>query len=264
MSRNFALYYGCREEEKLGCFDTVILEPAGHTSQGICRIKSRGTLALAYLSMLEIPPWSRERRFLPETDFLQQNGSPLVYEPSGNYWGDLRSKNWTNLLLHKISCLLSRLEYDGIFLDTLGYVEEAVFPSQLREETITAVRRMLDRVREVFPRHLLIQNGGLRRIIYATAPYLNGICWENPLGNDSDPELANRLVLNNLKRLKDEYNIQVLMLIENYHGNISAVRKIAADNGFLIYHADSGYAGRINTDSITDSLKKEGLSGCLK
>lgn len=263
MSKNYALYYGFKEEELLSCFDTVILEPAGHTPEAIRRIRSHGTLVLAYLSMLEIPPWGLERKFLKDKDYLQQNGSPLIHEPSGNYWLDLRSKNWTNLLLHKVSYFLSHQEYDGIFLDTLGYVEEAVFPSQLREETITAIRRVLERMQEIFPRHLLIQNGGIGRIIYETAPYLNGVCWENPLG-DSDAELVDRRLLNNLKRLKDEYNIQVLLLIENQHANISAVRKIAADTGFLIYHADSGYTGRINTDSLADSLKKEGLNGCLK
>lgn len=263
MSRNFAVFYGRMGEEQLSCFQTVILEPSGHTPEAIQRIRSQGTLVLAYLSMLEIPPWSPDRSYLCGKDYLQQNGSPLIYESSGNYWVDFRSRNWSNLLLHKISYFLSHLEYDGIFFDTLGDVEEAAFPFHLREETITAVRRMLDRVREVFPRHILVQNGGTQRIIYDTAPYLDGICWENPLGGP-DPEPVTCLLLYNLKKIKDEYNIQILMLIENEHNNIPAARKIAADNNFLFYHADCGYSGRINTDLITDSIKKEGLSRCLK
>ncbi|NLI92057.1 MAG: endo alpha-1,4 polygalactosaminidase [Peptococcaceae bacterium] len=262
MCRNYVLYYGHRQEEMLSLFDMAVVDPAGQTDGSIQHIKKAGTLVIGYLSVLEICPWSREFSFLKKDDYLQSEGQPLINPKFNNYWVDLRSESWTNLLLHKVSYFLNYLKYDGVFFDTLGYIEENGYPLSRKQESIFLLTQIVRRIRETFPRHILIQNGGLAEIIQYTSPFLNAVCWENPPDRERVKVPWLPVLVDNLNKIKSEYNIQILLLTEGQSRDIPAVRKMAKEQSFLAYHAKDGYTGKINIDSVAYSLKKEGLGLC--
>lgn len=244
LSRSFALYYGRGREDELGEFDIAVVEPLGQNLTSIQKLKEKGTLVIAYLSILEVMDFKPEARFLKDNDYLTVNGKRICSEKYGNCWADLRSPLWNNILFHQASLLLEYHSYDGLFLDTLGYLDDGWIPFQLRGELLAAACRILERIRLVFPNHIIIQNCGLERVIDRTFPYLNGVCWENPpLGHSQWTDE----IVSKLTRLKEEHSWQIFILAEDDRekNSINYVRSMAAERGFLFYKAPQGYTSGV-------------------
>ncbi|MEB3101366.1 endo alpha-1,4 polygalactosaminidase [Ferviditalea candida] len=180
-ARSFQVYYGYGEEERLKEYDLVVVDPAGHTPDGLERLFQAGTLVIAYVSIMEIRPEDPFFSLLGESDWLRMNGSPVMNEAFGTRLLDLRSNRWSGLLHHRIGQLLAQARYDGIFLDTLGDLEWPALPPAVRDNQLQAAVGLIKGIRSVFPDHLLIQNNGLERLCLTTSEWIDAVCWENPL-----------------------------------------------------------------------------------
>ncbi len=256
-ARNFALYYGAGRDGELARFDVAVVEPAGQNEASLRRMQDSGTLVLAYLSVVEIPPWAPEIKLLKCDDFLCSRGEPLINE-CGNRLADLRSSRWTGLLLYRAGSLLARSGYDGLFLDTIGDVESVGFAAETRDSLLLAAAGAVRRIRTVFPGHVLVQNNGLERLCLMTAEYLNGICWENPMFGNKPFRPWTEAMVARLESLKNKYGLKVLLLLEA--GNkpepgtgpaaeeidYSLAQEIAGKKGFLLYRSPHGYVGGVN------------------
>lgn len=240
---NYALFYGRGKASELVQYEVVVLEPSGQSSDSLREIQRSGTLAIAYLSVVEVPVWSKVFSQLKSTDFLQVNVRPYINSEYGNYWVDLASRHWQDLLLQNVSELLDR-GYDGIFLDTIGYVESVSLSPLMRAIQLQAAHQIVQRIRTCFPKHILIQNCGLEELYLLNARYIDGICWENPPLNRSESEDWANIVLGNLERVKESYGLQILLLVEE--NNLCAqefhlIQEIAQRKKFLLYYAPSFY-----------------------
>ncbi|MBW9234388.1 hypothetical protein JQK62_19395, partial [Leptospira santarosai] len=101
-------------------------------------------------------------------------------EAFGTFVVNLQSKKWINHLLGKVHHLLSELKADGLFLDTIGDIEWPSIPQSIKQNQLDAVINFLHVLKLLYADHLFIQNNGLESIYLETAPYIDGICWENP------------------------------------------------------------------------------------
>ena len=260
--KNYALYYGLGKEKELSQFDLVVVEPEGQSDAAVRGMQAMNTWVLAYLSVVEVHPAAPEIKLLLKNgDLLTTAGRLLTNREYGNYLADLRSSRWVGLLLHRISSLVTRSGYDGLFLDTIGDVESGNLAPELRDSLLMAAANVVRKIRDLYPGHILVQNCGLEELCLFTAEYLNGICWENPPFQEKTSEPWTRHVINQLDRLREKHGIKVLLMLEmmggagsdggaDFAGNYQLARKIADSKGFLLCRAPFRYVGEINPPEI--------------
>lgn len=255
-AKNFIVYYGDGREHELSGFDLAVLEPGGHDKQSIQKLNQAGTLLLAYLSVVEVHPSSSEYSLLSESDILKISGQPMSNIEYGTYWADLRSNKWQDVLVHKAGRLLNS-GYDGIFLDTIGNIDSFELPPEHKASLVTSAVNLLQRLRKLFPNHLLIQNNGLESLYKYTSELIDGVCWENPPLGEPESRVLTESIIRNLVSMKELLGHKVLILIEDGEKTTDmrntgtsalydSAYKIVSENGFILYKAPRMYIGSIN------------------
>jgi hypothetical protein len=146
------------------------------------------------------------------------------------------------LLQYQVGKLLLQEGYDGIFMDTIGNVECPDISSVERQIQSDWAAEITRSFRELFPEHVIVQNNGFENLCMKTAPYLDGICWENPLFSYKESHEWCESVLARLVSLKEKYGIRALFLHEENEikrkpsAGITA-QSIADKHEFLYYEA---------------------------
>lgn len=253
-ARNFALYYGAEDLGALAGFDLVILEPRAGSEADIQRIRASGALVCGYLSVLEADD-SLDPRQIQPSDYLTVGGERKRNLESSGWIMDPRSGHWVEAVLEMAERLVLGKGCDGVFLDTLGDVEDPDLPRALAAQLIPASALLVRRLRERFPHALLIQNWGIDFLCRLTIPYLDGICWENfPLKWPGDGWSLRKL--GELERASRKTGVRILLLAQT-KGTIAAGRPPrndaggtelqAARRGFLFYAAPGSYTAGVNT-----------------
>src|SRR5690554_3895250 len=110
-ARNFVVYYGHDEADRLSEYDIAIVESAGQSEHTLKVMQDAGTLVFAYVSITEVPEYDQLKPLLREVDFLKLNGKIVANEEYRTSVADLRSSNWIGLLLHRIGGLLRNSTY---------------------------------------------------------------------------------------------------------------------------------------------------------
>jgi polysaccharide biosynthesis protein PelA len=213
-ARNFVVYYGHGKADVMSKYDIAVVEPAGQIEQSLQEMHESGTLVFAYISITEVPDYDPFKKLLRESDYLKVNGKIVENKDYHTMLADLRSRNWINLLLHRIGGFLRNAGYDGLFMDTISNVEWPVLPAGVRAEQQAAALELVKRIRTLHPNHLLMQNNGLETLCYETAPYLDGICWENPDFVRPETYSWHESVRIKLKKLVSKYDTRILFLQE--------------------------------------------------
>lgn len=248
LAQNYALYYGYGRTQELARYDVAVVEPNGHTSNSLQTLKAAGTLLIAYLSVMEVPPWSKDLSKLKAKDFLHLEGQPYVHQEFGNYWVDLKSPRWRRILLERVSYLLGDAGYDGVFLDTVGYVESGKLSPSIRIELQEAATKFVRQIRQRFTGSLIVQNCGLEQLLKQTAGYIDGVCWENPPFGQAASRDWVAFMVRSLEQLKRVYGLQILLLVEEDHAktvNLRMIEQVATDKQFLLYSAPSAYTAGV-------------------
>jgi len=177
--KNFCLYYGYGNEDRLCRYDLAIVEPKAHLNDSIMKIKANNSLLIAYISVMEISEHDEKFNNLNSNDFLNSNGAPFINKKYNNYILNLASKNWTNIILGKMNTLVLD-GYDGFFLDTIGDIEDNHLSKEQAEDQLFASLLLIKKIRTQFPTSIIIQNNGLEQLASQSRTYVDAICWENP------------------------------------------------------------------------------------
>lgn len=204
----YAVYYGCGGEDVLATYDLAVVAAPGRSPGEISAIKRKGTLVLAYLSVLEIHPEEG-----PPAGVLVGRDGPVVNDQWGNWVLDPRHEATRDRALSEAEALL-RQGYDGLFLDTLADLED--LPAAVGAGGQTAIvdaARLVAEVSDSF-HCILVQNRGFRRLLPLTMSYLDGLCWESfPYHRVGLFPAMNRTV-RSLKRMERSTGLRVLALNE--------------------------------------------------
>ena len=167
---------------------------------------------------------------------------------------DPRSEHWARVVLEMAERRLLAKGCDGIFLDTIANVEDPTLPKAMVAQLVPAAAFLIRRIRERFPHALLVQNSGINLLHRFTAPYLDGICWENfPLKWPEDYWSLNKL--NELERLSRKIGLRVLLLARmedpipsaTLLESLKGLQIRASQHGLLFYAAPKDYTGSVNT-----------------
>lgn len=238
---NFVIYYGSDKEDRLCRYDAVIIEPSGHTPQGLQVIKAKKCLAIGYLSVIEINPSDSRFRYLKDEDFVKCNGQREFNSDYGNYLVDIRSKRWQDILMHECGRLIEDQGYDGIFLDTIGNVEHPRILKEHQNALINECVLFLHRLRERYPEHILIQNNAVEKLIGYTSGIVDGICWENPPINVKKSRLWMNEIIRRLNQVKEQDKTKILIVLESEDPDDERKLQLFDDLGYVTSQSSVNY-----------------------
>lgn len=251
--KNFSLFYGMNKAEELSKYNMVIVEPEGQKVENIDLMHSKGTLVIAYVSIIEINENSPNFKFLKADDFLMVDEKILRNDKFNNYMINLNSKKWASILLHHISNLVLNYNYDGILLDTIGDIEFSVLDGNIKRQQIEGAVEILKNIRSIYQDIIIIQNNGLNEVIDNTYEYIDGVCWENPRFMDSSSSSWLNNITNKLCKLSEREKIKVLFLYEIK----SLVPLLANANENINVKAEKYVITKEKYSKITSTITKE-------
>lgn len=240
-SKSFAIYYGTGRETSLSKYDIAVIEPLGHTESGINQIKASGTLAIAYLSAIEINPSDPVFRYLNDDDFLKKSGIRMSNEIFGNYLVDIRSQRWQKILFHQIARLIIGLGFDGLFIDTISNAEAPFVIQEYGLFIIQEAALFLSKIRQEYPDSIMIQNNSMEKLLSYTSGIVDGICWENPPVGSKKSQLWMQEVMNRLDIVKKQDNMKILVIYESNKEDDQRILKGFESKGYLTYLTPPGY-----------------------
>lgn len=242
--KNFSLYYGIGNSEELSKYDLTIVEPLGQNEISVKKIQAKGTLVIAYVSVVEIFEAFPNYKFLRDEDFLKIDNKRVSNEEFNTYLINLKSKRWISILMHHIGNLILNDNYDGIFLDTIADVEFPMFDEELQGSLICGAVELITKIRELYEDIIIIQNNGVSKLIESTFEIIDGVCWENPRLWDINNSNWIEYITGKLSTLcKNEMKVLLLYeekgFIAQEFNKIKFAEKIAKINNFLIYRTES-------------------------
>lgn len=240
------IYYGSGAWDRLIQYDAVVLEPGHRSKEEIQAMRDRGTMVLAYVSVMEVHDEHPLRTFLSEDMYMRKETPPYDFIVQASYQNRLVGldlPNWRGLLLRHIGQLLTREGYDGVFLDTVGDVEMDVISNQLQQ--IEGATLLVEQIRRVFPDTIIVQNNGLELLCDYTAPFVDGITWENPPIHLPESKQWVKVIAEKLNYLRVQYPFRIFILFEGEHqdsrSDFLRGRAFAQEYGFTPYFSPIHY-----------------------
>jgi hypothetical protein len=179
---SYMIYYGTVNEQIINSlkeYDMVVIEPQHFTKQAVNDLQSAGTIVIGYISVMEWPSWNKKRQAaLYPSDFYLHQQQRQYFPEWDSYLMDLRQNHYRQVLLDEIANQISSKSMDGIFLDTVGDIEDHLEESDAANGMLYGYLELLKAVKSCYPRLSLIQNRGFY-VVEWSAPYLDGFVWEN-------------------------------------------------------------------------------------
>jgi hypothetical protein len=246
MGRSFVVYYGKGPVAGLENFDIAILEPQGWTTPHLRSLQAERVSTLAYVSVLEVPHWRFAEAGLRDEDFVVIEGRPWIKEPFDNRLARPDSQNWRHYLEGHVNGLY-RSGWDGLFLDTLGDVEDEYLLANAGW-LVPATADLVRFIARNFPERPIIVNNGLWRVVPLIADYIHGVCWEGELTPDILKQPWAQAMIDFLGKTAQQRQWVNMMLTHIAGTSLSAAQRLLrfsedADRyGFLSYAAPGNYA----------------------
>lgn len=246
--RRPVVYYGYGPLKGLEQFDLAILEPAGWKATDVAHLRSRGVTTLAYVSALEVPSHVVRQAGLRDADLIQSGAGPWYKESLGNWVADPRSPAWRRYLWSHLETL-GRQGWQGVFLDTLGDVEDPA----VQQETgwlVPQAAELVRMARTLFPSGMVVMNNGLWLLLPLVEKQLDGVAWETTLSSQDLKEPWAQVTLETLLRTRNRDDVHCLLLSHIPPGpeagaQLAVMNSLTQRFGFLAYAAPADYARAI-------------------
>jgi polysaccharide biosynthesis protein PelA len=206
----YAVYYGKNRFNDLKNFDFVIVEPSYYTAGQIRLLVESGVRSFAYLSFFETLVDSDESKLFSNSR-LKVGGKEIVNTHYQNPYMDLSCTSWQNYLYHQIETYIRHKGFQGIFMDTLGNMEDPRLNDNLMYQQIRSFCDILDKIKSKYPGILLMQNNGLEILLDYTKNYIDAVCWENPQPGDAYKGI-NKHIIEKLRQIRKNQSLEVLLL----------------------------------------------------
>jgi hypothetical protein len=236
---SYTIYYGqpsAAAINTLSAYEMVVIEPRLWSAEQVRALQQRGVKVLGYLSVLEQHATSELLKKAENNDYLLIDGE-RDFRSQWNSWSmNINSPQYQALLFDDVERQIVAKGCDGIFLDTVGNVDDGIWPDALSDAQRDGVVRFIAELNARYPYLSLLQNWGIGKLKDLTAPYIDGILWEDftPSVVAKDEWSQNRLAE------LDKLEAQGLAVFTLKIG-ISGKQKAA----FLALNRAHGYVGQI-------------------
>ncbi|WP_314002275.1 endo alpha-1,4 polygalactosaminidase [uncultured Paenibacillus sp.] len=237
----YMIYYGAVDHsivQNLKKYDLVIVEPQHWTTERVRQLQAAGTRVVGYVSVMEWPTWNVERgKGLRSADYLLRDGQRVYFSEWDSYLMDVREPHYRQLLVDEIEGQIANKGMDGLFLDTVGDIEDHIQHTLLRNEMIHGYLALLADIRSRYPRLWLLQNRGFHFISLA-ARYLDGFLWEDW----QDSKVSEAWVRQQIQALQPLKKAGLLLFAVSCGPGASKEGKAARRHGFVHLSRDSDYS----------------------
>jgi hypothetical protein len=143
-------------------------------------------------------------------------------------------------LYGKARAYLTEYHCDGLFLDTIGNLEDFRIPINTKYTFIETAVELLETIKIDFNHPFLIQNNGLGLLLNYTKHCIDGICWENVGFRHGVAGKFNRVIVKKLRDLQKETGMKVFLLTEESR-QTRKLQRFSEQNHFLYYNAPKDY-----------------------
>ncbi|PRO67057.1 endo alpha-1,4 polygalactosaminidase [Alkalicoccus urumqiensis] len=224
--------------EDMKNFDLVIIEPQHYTPEQIAEIQSGGTRVLGYINVMEADNWNTEvMSQMQDDDFFYRDGGRIYYPQWDSYLTDITSERVHSILLEQIERHVQNKQIDGIFLDTVGNIDNEHSGSDLSEQR-AGLEQFLQKVRaQVGEDMQLVQNWGFDTLAETSVPYVDGITWENFEVSTISQDSWAQSQIERLQQLQQDEGIAVLTVSFEEEASY----EYAAELGFIHEHDPDYY-----------------------
>ncbi len=243
---SFVVYYGRGPLVGIDSFELAILEPSGWSLADRSALQALGVTTLAYLSVLEATKASATAAGLGRGDLLAVRGVPWSRPQFGTTVVDPRSPRWRSYVYERASALV-QAGWNGLFLDTLGDLEDPVIQGELGR-LLPAAAELVHAIRERIPEARLVQNNGVWVLLPLVVMDLDGVCWETSIELAAGGPFADA-ALSALTLAKNRYGVTPLLLSAPEPGQqedgLRFMHDLSRRFGFRSYVAPGSYTEAI-------------------
>ena len=214
---SFRIYYNKINSSiinDMGNYDINIVEASFFTKEDVDIIHSKNSKVIGYLSLIEIGSWDLTlNQKLKDEDFLKDsNNKRLMNLSENNYLGNLFSDNFKNALLDILKTRIIDKNMDGVFFDTLDWIDYYKNDTTIYNQLITGYKDFIKQVKELYPKLMIIQNRSFTSYNNFSKKYVDGLLWENfnsPYIENDETEIK---MLKSIKRNSFLYKTKIFVL----------------------------------------------------
>lgn len=244
---SYTIYYGLPDPVALATlqnYDMVIIEPRLWTSAQVQSLTARGIQVLGYLSVLEQHSSSQVLMQAEDSDYLYVNGV-RHYRSEWDSWSmNINSAKYRALLFADYEAQIVQKGLTGVFLDTVGNSDDGIWPDLIADAQRDGTVSFITDLRSKHPHRPILQNWGLGALKDRTAPYIDGILWEDftPEVSEVDEWSQNRMC--ELDALRATQGLTVF--------TVKAGVEPAAQTAWYDYSRAHGYVGQVIASSYDE------------
>lgn len=162
-------------------YDLNIVEASFFSEENVEYLHSNSSKVIGYISLIEIGYWDEEIiSTLNEDDYLKDNNGNKLKSLSGtNYLGNLSSKHFREIILNKIEKRILNKNMDGIFLDTLDWIDYYKEDKVIYNKLFYGYKELLIELKQKYPTIIIMQNRGFDSYFNYSKSYITSILFEN-------------------------------------------------------------------------------------
>lgn len=180
-AENFIIYYGKINDttiEKLSTYKLVIIEPRNVTKNQVIQLKQQGVKVLGYTSVVEQNENNIEFISLRNAWFYKPNGDKMRVDQWQSWYMDIRKKGYQNFLLEQIQLHVINKHLDGVFLDTVGDIDDLDWNEKHKMEMRKTYRKFLIKLKKNYKNLEIVQNWGFYTAQNFSHELIDGLMWE--------------------------------------------------------------------------------------
>lgn len=195
-------------------YNINIVESLFFNKENVNYLHNNNSKVIGYISLIEIGSWDNDIiDQLDEEDYLKdKNNNKLKSLDNSNFLGDLSSKHFRNVLINVINKRIIDKEMDGIFFDTLDWIDYYKDNNYLYEKLITGYEQLLKEIKLKNPNIILFQNRGFESYFSFSKKYISSILWENFISPYINNKKSKIYTYKKLKRYAKIYETDVYII----------------------------------------------------
>ncbi|MGZ4031972.1 MAG: endo alpha-1,4 polygalactosaminidase [Tumebacillaceae bacterium] len=238
--KSYTIYYGGASDKAikaLSQYQMVIIEPRNWTTAQLALLKKNGVKVLGYLSVLEQNSASSLLTQAQNADYLLINGKRDPRAEWSAWSMNINSGHYRDLLFADTQKEIVNKGLDGVFLDTMGDADDGIWSTSISDSQRDGSVKFVADLRSKYPNMAIMQNWGLQQLKDRTAPYIDGILWE-----DFTPKtvVKNAWSKTRMQEL-DKLHVTGGLSVFTSHVGLSGAKKTEFDQ----LNAQHGYVGDV-------------------
>ncbi|WP_379970561.1 endo alpha-1,4 polygalactosaminidase [Ectobacillus sp. sgz5001026] len=240
-TKNFTIYYGAANAkaiQKLSTYSTVVIEPYAFTKDQITQLKKSGTKVLGYVSVMELEAQNKAK--VTDSDYYYYNGSKMQIPQWNTYIMDITNAHYRSVILTKVNEQVAQKGLDGVFLDTVGDIDDYFYDKPIDQTKIRGgYVALLKEMKAKYPSLLLMQNWGFDTIKTTSLPYIDAVLWED---------------FNSKVIAKDAWSQNWIKYFQSQKSTLK-VFTVAPNTASQSFSQSKGFVSMVNKNDVYDKLK---------